>query len=122
MRNLVRMAACLAVGGLYAAIAVGEEAYPQFDGERLQLGRQIWLDTCQVCHTSDIAGAPHVTDSAAWAPRLAKGKDVLYQHALEGFHGPLGTEMPPRGGNAQLTDEQVRAAVDYMVALVQHRS
>jgi cytochrome c5 len=103
---------------LVCATASSEETYPEFPGEQMQLGRTVWLDTCKVCHMSDFAGAPLVTDRAAWAQRLQQGKDVLYQHAIEGFHGPMGTEMPPRGGNAQLTDEQVRAAVDYMVALV----
>jgi cytochrome c5 len=112
----------LAVGLLYAVLASGEEAYPQFEEEQLRLGREVWLETCRVCHTSDIAGAPLVTDRIAWAPRLEKGMDVLYEHAITGFHGPMGTEMPPRGGNAKLSDEQVRAAVDYMVALVQRGS
>ncbi len=98
--------------------AEAQDEYPTFEDPQLQRGREIWLGTCAACHTSDFAGAPQVTDSAAWAPRLTQGKDVLYEHALKGLHGAKGTEMPPRGGNAGLSDEQVRAAVDYMVALV----
>jgi cytochrome c5 len=49
---------------------------------------------------------------------LQQDKEILYEHALRGFHGENGTEMPPRGGNAALSDDEVRAAVDYMVALV----
>jgi cytochrome c5 len=104
------------------SIAVAQDEYPQFDDPTLRLGRSVWVETCLACHTSDIAGAPQVTDTAAWTPRIAQGKEVLYQHALEGFHGPSGTEMPPRGGNAALADAQVKAAVDYMIALVKNFS
>ena len=51
-------------------------------------------------------------------PRLAGGKDALYKSALGGLTGPKGTQMPPRGGNGKLTDDQVKAAVDYMAAIV----
>ena len=51
-------------------------------------------------------------------PRLAKGKDALYKSALGGLTGTSGTQMPPRGGNDKLTDHQVKAAVDYMAAIV----
>jgi cytochrome c5 len=98
--------------------AVAQQSYPDFPDPQLKAGRTVWMETCRVCHTADFAGAPKVTDYTAWAPRIAKGKDTLYQHALGGFHGPMGTEMPPRGGNPKLTDAQVRSAVDYMVALV----
>lgn len=101
-----------------ALAAHGQEEYPTFDEPHLRSGRDVWLGTCAACHTSDIAGAPQVTDAAAWAPRLRQNKNVLYQHALEGLHGEMGTEMPPRGGNSELSDEQVKSAVDYMVALV----
>jgi cytochrome c5 len=94
------------------------EEYPEFEEPSLKLGRAIWMDTCIACHTTDIAGAPQVTDVSAWAPRVRQGKQLLYEHALNGFHGEKGTEMPARGGNPALTDDQVRAAVDYMVALV----
>ncbi|MBS0316947.1 MAG: cytochrome c5 family protein, partial [Proteobacteria bacterium] len=51
---------------------------------------------------------------ADWGPRIAQGKDVLYKHALEGFTGAKGT-MPARGANPSLTDDEVKAAVNYMV-------
>ena len=50
-----------------------------------------------------------------WGPRIAQGKDTLYKHALEGFTGQKGM-MPARGGNAALTDDEVKAAVDFMVS------
>lgn len=118
------------VAGTYAVImsvilgsaSLAQNEYPQFDEPALKLGRGVWIETCLACHTTDIAGAPQVTDARAWAPRIAQGKDVLYEHALKGFYGEHGTEMPPRGGNSALTDDQVRAAVDYMVALVSNLS
>lgn len=83
-----------------------------------QDGEAIWKGTCAVCHTEPLSGAPLVTDKAAWAPRLKKGREALYQSALRGFTGPKGTEMPAKGGNASLTDREVRAAVDYMTSRV----
>jgi cytochrome c5 len=79
-------------------------------------GREIWMGTCQACHAEALSGAPLITDRAAWAPRLAKGKEALYRSALNGLVGAKGTEMPARGGNPSLNDEQVKAAVDYMVS------
>jgi cytochrome c5 len=55
-------------------------------------------------------GAPMFGNKIAWMPRVAQGKDKLYQNAINGLRG-----MPPRGGNPNLTDDQVKAAVDYMV-------
>lgn len=104
----------LAAGGAWA----DPQTFPEFGDAHLQLGRRIWLDTCHACHANDIAGAPLVSDAEAWRPRIAQEREVLYQHALEGFFGPKGTQMPPRGGNDALTDEEVRAAVDYMIAIV----
>lgn len=91
--------------------------FAEFGDPGLSLGRKIWVATCKACHAAGVAGAPKVSDSAAWTRRAAQGKDVLYEHAINGFYGPDYTYMPPRGGNAALTDEQVRAAVDYMIAL-----
>jgi len=92
------------------------QGYPQFPEPRLSAGREVWLGTCMVCHTEPASGAPQITDKAAWAPRIAKGKEALYRSALGGFTGPKGTEMPARGGNGSLSEEQVRMAVDYMTA------
>ena len=50
-------------------------------------------------------------------PRLAEGKDALYKSAVGGLTGPKGTQMPPRGGNDKLSDEQVKLAVEYMMAI-----
>lgn len=73
-------------------------------------GEGTYKSTCFACHGTGAAGAPKFGDKAAWKPRIAQGLDTLYNHALNGFKG-----MPPRGGNAGLSDEAVKAAVKYMV-------
>jgi cytochrome c5 len=101
-----------------AAWAHASSPWPEFDAPQLKLGRQVWIGTCRDCHANPMSDAPQVKDKSAWAPRLSKSRATLYQSALNGFAGPNGTEMPARGGDASLTDDQVKAAVDYMVTLV----
>ncbi len=92
---------------------------PRFSDQQLMMGRSVWMGTCRNCHLMGVSGAPAVTNHEAWAPRIQKGKPALYHSALNGIKGEDGKfRMPPRGGNAQLNDEQVRLAVDYMVAAV----
>lgn len=76
-------------------------------------GEELYQGFCQTCHAAGIAGAPKLDDKANWAPRIAQGKDTLYQHALEGYTGSSGV-MPPKGGSSY-TDDEVKAVVDYMV-------
>lgn len=78
------------------------------------MGKKVFGTTCALCHASGAAGAPRFGDKADWDPRIAQGMDVLYKHALEGYTGAKGM-MPARGGSATLSDEQVKAAVNYMV-------
>lgn len=78
----------------------------------------VFQQGCVACHGAGIAGAPKLGDKAAWAPRIAQGKDVLYKHALQGFQGKNGV-MPAKGGRADFTDQSVMNAVDYMVAASQ---
>jgi cytochrome c5 len=89
--------------------------YPEFDAPELKHGREIWLANCQPCHGTGLAGAPRLGNREAWAPRIQQGIEVLFSHALNGFAGKTGTEMPARGGNPQLEDVAVQAAVRYMV-------
>lgn len=78
------------------------------------LGKTVYGKTCALCHAAGVAGAPKPGDKADWGPRIAQGNDVLYKHALEGFTGAKG-QMPARGGAASLPDDEVKAAVAYMV-------
>lgn len=89
---------------------------PMPEDPRLIEGRTVWAGTCQACHGLGEAGSPKITDRKAWASRIAQGTDTLREHALKGFIGPSGTMMPERGGNPDLTDQQIFAAIDYMVA------
>jgi cytochrome c5 len=75
----------------------------------------VFQQGCVACHGAGIAGAPKLGDKDAWAPRIAQGKDTLYQHALQGYQGKNGF-MPAKGGRADFTDQSVINAVDYMVA------
>jgi cytochrome c5 len=78
-------------------------------------GPQVYNAACIACHGSGIAGAPKVGDASAWGPRIAQGKATLYEHALNGFTGATGF-MPPKGARADLSDQEIRDAVDYMAS------
>ena len=77
-------------------------------------GTQLFEQACKACHGPGLAGAPKAGDHAAWAPRIAKGKDTLYEHAIKGFTGTAGM-MPPKGGRVDVPDDLVKQAVDHMV-------
>ena len=78
-------------------------------------GQQVYQATCFVCHGAGIAGAPKLGDKGQWAKHIAKGVNTLYASAVNGVQGSAGA-MPPKGGNLALSDAEVKAAVDYMVA------
>ena len=78
-------------------------------------GKKVYEGMCIACHGAGVAGAPKLGDKAAWAPRLAQGAATLHDHAIKGFQGKAGV-MPPKGGNAALSDADVKAAVDFMAA------
>jgi cytochrome c5 len=98
-----------------APAAPAGEAPPPAATADAERGASVYKKTCALCHAAGVAGAPKPGDTADWSPRIAQGTDVLYNHALNGFQGAKGV-MPPKGGNTELPDEDVRAAVDYMVA------
>ncbi len=77
-------------------------------------GADVYGTACAACHTAGIAGAPKFADASAWTDRIAQGMEVLVEHAINGYQGKAGY-MPPKGGNAALTDDQVKAAVEHMV-------
>lgn len=78
-------------------------------------GETLYNATCKTCHEPGLAGAPKVGDKAAWKDRIAQGNDTLHKHAIEGYQGKAGM-MPAKGGNAAASNDDVKAAVDYMVA------
>ncbi|HXM80704.1 MAG TPA: c-type cytochrome [Burkholderiales bacterium] len=89
-----------------AALAAGGAARAQ-TGERS--GEQIVKMQCAKCHQTGVSGAPRVDDRAAWALRMKQGLDATVRSAIRG-HGA----MPARGGMADLTDTELRAAILYM--------
>lgn len=84
--------------------AEGDKAAAKADGEKVYKG------LCMSCHDTGVAGSPKLGDKEAWKARIATGNDALYKSALEGKGA-----MPAKGGNPKLTDDEVKAAVDYMV-------
>lgn len=91
-----------------ATLAFAATAQAEADGEA------VYNQACMACHMTGAAGAPIRGDAEAWGPRIEKGMDTLYTHSLEGFNA-----MPAKGGQMGLSDEEVKAAVDYMVEAVE---
>ncbi len=71
----------------------------------------LYSATCSACHATGAAGAPKLGDKGAWAARLAAGTDALVSSAIDGKG-----IMPPKGGNANLSNDEIRLIVEYMVA------
>ena len=82
-------------------------------------GAEVYAQVCSSCHGLGLVGAPKAGDAAAWAPRLAKGKNVLYDHALHGFTGTAGT-MPAKGNRPDIPDAIIEEGVDHMMGMVKH--
>lgn len=80
----------------------------------LEQGEKIVQENCFVCHAQGINGAPILGNKKMWDKRLPQGTDVLIEHAIQGYAGM----MPPKGGNPDLSDDEVALAVKYMVSLV----
>ena len=72
-------------------------------------GKAVYNAVCQTCHGAGLLGSPILGDAGAWGARIAKGTDTLYTHAINGFGA-----MPAKGG-ADIADEEVQNAVDYMI-------
>jgi c(7)-type cytochrome triheme protein len=81
---------------------------------RTAAGKAVYEKTCALCHAGGVAGAPKYGNARDWGPRVRTGPAALYRSALEG----TARGMPGKGGNLSLSDAEVKAAVDYMVAAV----
>jgi len=77
-------------------------------------GEGLYNSVCQACHVAGVAGAPKTGDAAAWEPRISNGKDYLYNSVINGKN-----MMPARGGATNASDEDIKAAVDFMLSKVQ---
>jgi len=121
--GILAAAALVGCGGEETASGHGpEKPSKPFDPMSLSLedpkliqGREVWMLTCANCHATGLGEAPIIANKEAWSKRIAKGKETLYDHAINGFSGPLMLEMPPKGGYDHLSDEEVMRAVDFMV-------
>ena len=101
--------------------AAGTEVPPADAAEpvaAVKSGPQVFNEACNVCHGAGIGGAPTLSDAANWEARIAQGMDMLVDHAINGYTGDAGY-MPPKGGNMSLSDDEVAAAVEFMVGEVQ---
>ena len=76
-------------------------------------GAQVYETKCLSCHGTGAAGAPKYGDAAAWEPRIGKGVETLYTHAISGFNA-----MPAMGLCMDCSDDEIRAAVDHMLEAV----
>ena len=77
-------------------------------------GEEVYSQACSLCHMAGVAGAPRYADKNAWAPRVNKGLEPLYANAINGYVGEAGV-MPAKGGRPDLSDKEVRDAVDYIL-------
>lgn len=73
-------------------------------------GEELYNTKCAVCHAAGVAGAPVFGDAAAWAPRAEKGMDGLLATAKSGLNA-----MPPMGTCVDCSDEELKAAIQYML-------
>ncbi|MDH3695620.1 MAG: c-type cytochrome [Gammaproteobacteria bacterium] len=95
----------LAIGEMVQTAAAASSPTEEVSGE------SVYQSSCAACHSTGAAGSPKLGESAAWSARIGQGIDVLVDHAVNGFN-----TMPAKGGNAALSDDEVRAAVEYIVS------
>jgi len=95
------------------AVPAPDEAMPL---PRARSGRDVYAQVCRACHGTGVSGSPRLDDVDAWRERRARGRASLYASVIAGKGA-----MPPRAGRADLRDEEVRAAVDYMDDIIARR-
>jgi cytochrome c5 len=93
--------------GMQVAVVVQEQSATAAAGS----GEEVYQAACSACHMAGVAGAPKTGDKEAWGPRFEQGIEALYASSLNGKGA-----MPPKGGQAALSDEEVKGAVGYMLA------
>ncbi len=98
--SMLCLSACLLLGFSTSASATTEDS-----------GKKTYDAACAACHATGVAGSPKLGDKEAWKARIEQGKEVLYTTSLKGKGA-----MPAKGGRADLSDDDVKAAVDYMIS------
>jgi cytochrome c5 len=104
------------VEGAATTVAKAEPATAQVPAQAtakvdLNKGKQVYNSVCLACHNTGAAGAPKITDKAAWEPRAKQGMDTLVSHAVNGIRA-----MPAKGGNPSLSEADIRNSVAYMLS------
>lgn len=94
------------VGDVYLAGAEPVKAEPTGPRD----GASVYGTFCIACHASGVSGAPKTGDAGDWAPRIAQGKDVLADHAINGFNA-----MPAKGSCMDCSDDEIIAAIEHMI-------
>ena len=84
----------------------------------------VYVSSCEPCHGNGGGGAPVTGDKEEWAMRLAKGREAVYLLAIQGFESPVDDEgrtavMPAKGARQDLSDDEIKELVDYMIAVSQ---
>jgi cytochrome c5 len=93
----------IATGAALAALALAQPALAAD-------GKTVYGQTCAACHATGLANAPKLGDKAAWSPRASAGTAALVTNVVKGKGA-----MPPKAGNASLSEDDIRAAVEYML-------
>lgn len=97
------------VGSVPEATAASDKAPVAVAAADLN-GEQVYQQVCAACHAAGVLNAPKPGDAAAWEPRLSNGIDTIYANAINGIGA-----MPAKGGRVDMSDEAIKAAVDYLV-------
>lgn len=100
---------------IFVSVACSEQKDPASNSgsaqdSQMKQGKETYQQVCAACHENGLAGAPKFGDKEAWSPRIAQGMDKLFQSAINGKGN-----MPAKGGQPGLSDQDIRAAIDYMV-------
>lgn len=110
MKSPIAALITLSLLGTVSAWAAHHQGAAKPTAAELATGKQIYEKSCMACHTSGVMGAPKTGDKAAWKGHIADGADHMVKNAIKGIG-----KMPAKGGNAKLTDAEVKAAVLYMI-------
>ena len=95
---------------LVACAHNGDDGVVESAADASVSGEAAYLEHCAGCHETGMLGAPREGEPADWESRSKLWQGVLMEHAKTGYF-----DMPARGGNPALTDEQIQAAVEFML-------
>lgn len=103
MKTFIVVTSCLLASSLFVACSK--------EDPDLALGEATFNEVCKVCHLQAINGAPILGNEKMWASRKDQSLEVLVEHATNGYG-----LMPAKGGREELTEDQIRAAIKFMLS------